>query len=91
MYRFFVEQTACMGDTIPITGEDLNHMKHVLRLKVGEQVTVSDGSEREYVCEIEKYIENAVQLRVIDILDSNAELPTQITFIRGIQREISRS
>ena len=83
MYRFFVEQTACMGDTIPITGEDLNHMKHVLRLKVGEQVTVSDGSEREYVCEIEKYIENAAQLRVIDILDSNAELPTQITLYQG--------
>lgn len=86
MYRFFVEQEACKGSAIRITGNDWNHMKHVLRLKCGETVAVSDGSEREYICEIEAYTEEAAQLRVIDILDSNAELPTAITLYQGFPK-----
>ena len=77
MYRFFAEQSACKGEYISIGGADWNHMKNVLRLKTGEQVTVSDGSEREYICEIAEYLEDEARLRVLDILDSAAELIIQ--------------
>lgn len=86
MYRFFVEQAACKGDCIRITGDDWNHMRNVLRLKCGETVTVSDGSEREYICEIKAYTETAAELQVVDILDSNAELPTAITLYQGFPK-----
>ncbi len=86
MYRFFAEQSACKGEYISIGGADWNHMKNVLRLKTGEQVTVSDGSEREYICEIAEYLEDEARLRVLDILDSAAELPTEITLYQGFPK-----
>ena len=86
MYRFFAEQSACKGEYISICGADWNHMKNVQRLKIGEQVTVSDGSDREYICEITEYLEEEVRLRVLDILDSAAELPTEITLYQGFPK-----
>lgn len=86
MYRFFVEPGMCGGETIQITGDDMNHIKNVLRLKIGEQITVSDGTDREYVCEISDYTGDAVEVRILDILGSNAELPTQITLYQGFPK-----
>lgn len=86
MYRFFAEQTACKGEYIRICGAELNHMRNVLRMKPGEQVTVSDGSEREYICELAEYTEAEARLRVLDILDSAAELPVEITLYQGFPK-----
>ena len=86
MYRFFAEQSACKGEYIRICGADWNHMKNVLRLKIGEQVTVGDGSDREYICEITEYLEEEARLQVLDILDSAAELPTEITLYQGFPK-----
>lgn len=86
MYRFFAQQAACKGEYIRICDADLNHMRNVLRLKPGEQVTVSDGSEREYICEIAEYTEAEARLRVLDILDSAAELPVEITLYQGFPK-----
>ncbi|MBQ8147703.1 MAG: 16S rRNA (uracil(1498)-N(3))-methyltransferase [Lachnospiraceae bacterium] len=86
MYRFFVERSACMGDCIRIGGDDWNHMKNVLRLKCGEQITVSDGTDREYICEIIEYVETEAVVKILDILDSSAELPTEITLYQGFPK-----
>lgn len=86
MYRFFVEPEACRGDNIRISGDDWNHIKNVLRLKCGEMITVSDGTEREYVCEIVEYTDAEVVARIVDVLDSSAELPTAITLYQGFPK-----
>lgn len=83
MYRFFVAPEACSRDTITIEGEDYNHMKNVLRLKIGDTVTVSDGADREYICSIEEYSEGRAIVRIEDVCGSNAELPTELTLYQG--------
>lgn len=75
-----------MGDCIRIGGDDWNHMKNVLRLKCGEQITVSDGTDREYICEIIEYVETEAVVKILDILDSSAELPTEITLYQGFPK-----
>src|SRR5688500_14193481 len=42
----FVEPAAGLGDTLELGGEDGHHLARVLRLRVGEPVTVADGSGR---------------------------------------------
>lgn len=86
MYRFFVGPEACMNGTIRITGEDWNHIRNVLRLKKGEQITVSNGMDRDYVCEILELTDAEVVTRIIDVLGSNAELPTAITLYQGLPK-----
>ena len=54
MYQFFVQPEQIQGKTIRITGSDVNHMKNVLRMKPGEEISVSNGADgKEYRCGIE--------------------------------------
>ena len=59
MYRFFAEDEINSGQDIIISGEDYNHIKNVLRMKPGEQVLVSDGNDREYLCSIREITQDS--------------------------------
>lgn len=58
MYRFFIDSTQLNNDIIEITGDDYNHIRNVLRMKVGEKVLISDGSDKEYEACIVEYCED---------------------------------
>ena len=56
MYRFFVEPSQIEGKRVVITGSDFNHIKNVLRMKIGEEIAASNGNDyRENRCRIEEY------------------------------------
>ena len=58
MYQFFVEpmQIDVVKKTVMITGADVNHIKNVLRMKVGEEFNVSNGQDgKEYHCAIRAF------------------------------------
>jgi 16S rRNA (uracil1498-N3)-methyltransferase len=86
MYRFFVTPEQTGGETIIITGSDVNHMKNVLRMKKGEHILISDGMDREYECEIIKLDSEAVEAKIIDVFGSAAELQTKITLFQGLPK-----
>ncbi len=46
MQQFFAEPSWITESEILIRGADLNHMKNVLRMKVGEDVRINDGQGR---------------------------------------------
>lgn len=46
MYQFFVEDEQVQQDRICIVGGDVNHIGHVLRMKTGEKIRISDQSGR---------------------------------------------
>ena len=48
MYQFFVEDEQVQQDRICIVGSDVNHIGHVLRMKTGEKIRISDQSGRSY-------------------------------------------
>ena len=53
MYQFFVEPVQIRLDDrrVVILGEDVNHIRNVLRIKPGEELNVSNGKDgREYRC-----------------------------------------
>ena len=85
MHRFFVKQSQLNDTPIAISGEDYNHMKHVLRLKRGEEVLLCDGGDKEYLCTITDYnIEKEeVLLEIIDVFANARELPAKITLFQG--------
>ena len=47
-----------------IEGEELNHLKNVLRLKEGDEVIVINGDGNEYLCEILKISKNNAVLSI---------------------------
>lgn len=86
MYRFFVEQSQIGEETITITGEDVNHIKNVLRMKVGETILVSDGEDREYICKISDFSNDEVQAKIQDINGETRELPTEVTLFQTLPK-----
>lgn len=86
MYRFFVEQSQIGEETITITGEDVNHIKNVLRMKVGETILVSDGEDREYICKISDFSNDEVQAKIQDINGETRELPTEVTLFQALPK-----
>jgi 16S rRNA (uracil1498-N3)-methyltransferase len=52
MHRFYMAEKI-IGETLSVTEpEQLHHLKDVLRLKIGEEVTVFDTSGDEFLCSI---------------------------------------
>lgn len=86
MYRFFVEQSQIVEETITITGEDVNHIKNVLRMKVGETILVSDGEDREYICKISDFNNDEVQAKIEDINGETRELPIEVTLFQALPK-----
>ena len=75
MARFFVDPDMMNGDTIVLTGENVQHAK-VLRLKAGEQVLVCDGEGRECLCEI---TDSAFGLHILERRASTTEAAVRVS------------
>ncbi|MDO4333245.1 MAG: 16S rRNA (uracil(1498)-N(3))-methyltransferase [Eubacteriales bacterium] len=87
MYQFFVEPSQIQGKRIVITGSDVNHIKNVLRMKVGEEIAVSNGTDgKEYRCGIEAFEEDEVICTLRFIKEDGLELPARVTLFQGLPK-----
>ena len=88
MHRFYVDGCSESDKQIRISGDDVNHILNVLRLGVGDEITVSDGSSRDYVCKISEVSSDELYVLadIVDILDNNAELPADIYLFQGVPK-----
>jgi len=89
MYQFFVEpgQINENDRSVIITGTDVNHIKNVLRMKVGEELAVSNGIDgREYRCGIVSLGEDAVECELRFIKEDAVELPVKVTLFQGLPK-----
>lgn len=87
MYRFFVEPSQIEGKRVVITGSDFNHIKNVLRMKIGEEIAVSNGNDnREYRCGIEEYTDAEVICTLRFIKEDGVELPSKIYLFQGLPK-----
>ena len=87
MYRFFVDPSQIQDKKIIITGKDVNHIKNVLRMKIGEEIAVSNGiDDREYRCVIEEYTDYEVVCTLRFIKEDGVELPAKVYLFQGLPK-----
>jgi len=87
MYQFFVEPSQIMDKRVIITGKDVNHIKNVLRMKIGEEIAVSNGKDgREYRCGILEMTEDAVVCELRFVKEDALELPSKIYLFQGLPK-----
>ena len=99
MYQFFVEpeQIDVAGKSVIIRGNDVNHIKNVLRMRPGEEVAVSNAvlwplavsngiDGREYRCGILALEEDCVRLELRFIKEDGVELPAKIYLFQGLPK-----
>ncbi len=87
MHHFFVEPSQIHENEVRITGSDVKHIKSVLRMKVGEELSISNGvDQKEYRCGIEELGEEEVLCRIRFIKEADVELPSKIYLFQGLPK-----
>ncbi len=85
MYHFFVPPENIRDKQIIIDGADYNHIRNVLRLKVGEEISVSNGIDgRDYRCGIEEFDDTRVICELRFIKEADVELPVRVHLFQGL-------
>lgn len=84
MSRFFV--TPFEGDTAVISGQDAHHIARVLRMQIGDPLTLCDAHGTDYACEITALSDGEVTLCVRDRSPSVTEPTTHVTLYQGLPK-----
>ncbi len=86
MHHFFTDPSQVREEKIYIEGSDVNHIKNVLRMKIGEQVQISDQSGKNYLCELEAFESEKVQFRILEERESENELTSRLYLFQGLPK-----
>lgn len=84
MPRFFTQTISQQSGTI--TGDDAKHIARVLRMKVGDPLTVCDTKGYDYECMIEALDDHQVQLKVLDMLPSQSEPTVKVHLYQAMPK-----
>ena len=89
MYQFFVEPAQINEEAkrVIILGSDVNHIRNVLRMRPGEEISVSNGVDgKEYRCGILELKETEILCELRFIKEEGTELPVRVTLFQGLPK-----
>ena len=87
MYHFYTEKSNISEDTIIITGEDVNHIKNVLRMKEGEEIIICDSEGTDYHTRIKSLDRDEVIAEILSSGISEAEMPFRVHLFQGLPKK----
>ena len=73
------------GDTVTVTGEDFNHLRNVLRVKIDDEILVSDGSGSDYIAAITDIGAAEITAAIVGSGEPR-ELPVGITLYQALPK-----
>lgn len=85
MHHFFAEAADISEREVRLRGENLRHLKNVLRARPGERVLISDGEGTDYECELAKLGEEEILLKIC-FREEIHELPADIWLFQGLPK-----
>ena len=86
MHHFFVSPDQIDEKYVTITGGDVNHIKNVLRMKVDEELLISNGHDKDYYCKIESISDEEIKALILDEEFEGTELPTELYLFQGLPK-----
>ncbi len=87
MLHIFVDPAQMQGDLLYVTGKDVNHIKNVMRLKKGDEISVRTGQDdREYRYGIEEFTDSEVVCRLRFVKEADVELPVKVYIFQGLPK-----
>lgn len=87
MYKFFVKENQINDNIVEIEGEDVNHIKNVLRIGIDEEIDVCNLDDTSnYLCKIIELDNKCIRCKIIDKLDSQSEPKTYLHIFQGLPK-----
>lgn len=87
MPKFFVKENQIEGSKITILGNDVNHIKNVLREKVGNEINICEiEKEQDYLCEIVKIENDKIECEIKQKLINETESNIKVSIFQGLPK-----
>ena len=87
MPKFFVNKEQINENTITIIGEDVKHIKNVLRLKIDDNIQVCNSeTSKNYTCGISKINNNNIECIIFNEINANCESNIKISIFQGLPK-----
>lgn len=87
MSKFFVRDEQIKNDIIKIQGQDVNHIKNVLRKKVGDEIIICNSDkEYTYLCDITKIEKESIECKIVRGLE-DFKSNIKVTIMQGLPKK----
>ena len=87
MPKFFVKEEQINNQEIKIQGTDVNHIKNVLREKLGSELIIcNEKTGQDYLCEIKEIKEENIICNIKEKLLNNVESNIKVTIMQGLPK-----
>ena len=87
MPKFFVKNEQINDSKITIIGNDVNHIKNVLRLNIDDNIQICNSDTKtNYTCGIVKLNEESIECTIFNTIESKAESNIYINVFQGIPK-----
>lgn len=84
MQRYFLPANAFTGSHIRLTGDEVHHLKNVMRNKPGDRIIVCNEDGYDYVCEIQEMNHYQIDCKLVEKSRSQGEPKTRITIAQSL-------
>ena len=85
MHRFYLPPIECKTGPLTLAGREAHHALHVLRMRKGDQVTILDGAGREFLCAVENFDRDKIQLSILET-KTVPPPPCPITLLQAVPK-----
>ena len=85
MHRFYLPPDQCSRPILTLGGREAHHALHVLRLRIGDRVTILDGAGTEFFCQVGAHDRDKVQLEVVEKRFA-PPLPCRLTLLQALPK-----
>ncbi len=87
MPKFFVTSNQITDNNIEILGEDVNHIKNVLRLNIDDEIIICNKeNENNYLSKIINIEKDSIICNIIQQIESNAESNIHLHILQGLPK-----
>lgn len=87
MPKFFVKQKQINEDIIKIQGQDVNHIKKVLRAKIGDELQICNSQNGEnFLCDIEEIRSEDILCKIKQKIEEKVESNIEVTVFQGLPK-----
>ena len=86
LHRFFVQPSQIRDGRITILNPDARQIRTVLRLKIGDDIAVLDGSGNCYQCRIDEIGKEEISATVFEVCTLSTEPEVYLTLAQGLPK-----
>ena len=84
--RLYTDQCLVVGESVALPPELAHRLQKVMRVRIGEAITLFNGNGGEYLGELITLSKKTVSVKINEFVDCNRESSLAINLIQGISR-----